>query len=216
MRPQKFGFRTEQQLYRWAHRMANVIFGALGNLESHGNENIPRRGGALLMSNHLSYLDPIIIGAAANREIHYMTRHDVFEIPILGRIIVAFNAFPVKRGAPDVAALRRTIFLLKSGKAVLVFPEGTRSVDGALGKAHDGASFIAFNANVPTIPAYLKGPERLMPRNARWIRPAQLTVTFGPPIDFTAARQLKDRREAYHLMGEQIMQSIAELRDARR
>jgi len=210
---QKFGFWTDSALYRWTHRIANTVFGALGELEPHGHENIPRRGGVLLMCNHCSYLDPFIVGGAATREIHYMARHDVFGVPILAQFISALNGFPVKRGVADVAALRHTLSLLKSGKAVLVFPEGTRSTDGTLGKAHDGAGFIAFNANVPTIPVYVKGSSKLFPRHAKWVRRAKLTVTFGEALDFTAARELKNRREAYRLIAEQIMQAIAALRD---
>ncbi len=211
MRRQKFGFWTEQPFYRWTQRMTAVTFGALGKLESHGSENIPRRGGVILLSNHVSYLDPFIIGTAAHREIHYMARHDVFRIPGLRQFIVALNAYPVRRGAADRGALKHTLSLLKAGKVVLIFPEGTRSVDGTLGKAHDGVSFIVHSADVPTIPVFLKGT--ILPRNAKCIRPTQLSATFGSPLDFNEVRQIADRRELYRRMGEQIMQSIAELRD---
>ena len=207
----RFGFRTDQRIYRWSHRIANFVFRLFGKLESYGYENIPRQGGALLMCNHVSFLDPFIIGAAATRELHFMARHDVFGIPLLGRLIVAHNAYPVRRGAADRAALRHTLSLLKSGKAVLLFPEGTRSADGTLGNAHGGVSFIAHNADVPTIPVFLKGA--ILPRNAKWIQPTQLSATFGLPIDFTEVRQITDKRELYRRMGEQIMQEIAYLRD---
>ena len=207
----KFGFRTDQLPYRWSHRLTSFTFDILGKLETHGNENIPRRGGALILCNHVSYLDPFIVGSAANRELHFMARHDSFEMPVIGKLIAIHNAYPVRRGTADRAALRHTISLLKSGKVVLIFPEGTRSVDGTLGKAHGGVSFIAHNAEVPAIPAYVKGT--ILPRNAKWIQPAQLSVTFGTPIDFTAVKQIEDKRELYRRMGEQIMQEIANLRD---
>ena len=211
MRRQNFGFWTNQLPYRWSHRITNFAFNLFGKLESYGNENIPKQGGALILCNHVSYLDPFIVGSAANRELHFMARHDSFEMPVIGKVIAAHNAYPVRRGTADRAALRHTISLLKSGKMVLIFPEGTRSVNGTLGKAHGGVSFIAHNADVPAIPTYLKGT--ILPRNAKWIQPAQLTVTFGPPIDFTEVRQLPERRELYRQMGEQIMQEIADLRD---
>ena len=211
MRRHNFGFWTDQLPYRWSHRITNFTFNVLGKLESHGNENIPRHGGALILCNHVSYLDPFIIGSAAHRELHFMARHDSFEMPVIGKLIAIHNAYPVRRGTADRAALRRTISLLKSGNVVLIFPEGTRSVDGTLGKAHGGVSFIVHNANVPTVPAYLKGT--ILPRSAKWIHPAQLSVTFGPPMDFTEVRQIEDKRELYRQMGEQIMQEIANLRD---
>jgi 1-acyl-sn-glycerol-3-phosphate acyltransferase len=211
MRRRNFGFWTDQLPYRWTHRITNFVFDLFGKLESHGYENIPRQGGALILCNHVSYFDPFIVGSAANRELHFMARHDSFDMPVIGKLIAAHNAYPVKRGTADRAALRRTISLLKSGNVVLIFPEGTRSVDGTLGKPHGGVSFIAHNADVPAIPAYLKGT--ILPRNAKWIYPAQLTVTFGTPIDFTEVRQIEDKRELYRRMGEQIMQEIANLRD---
>lgn len=211
MRRQRFGFRTDQTPYRWSHRLTNLIFGALGKLESHGNENIPPQGGALLMSNHVSYLDPIIIGTAANRVLHFMARHDTFDMPFLGKLAALHNAYPVRRGVADRWALRHTLSLLKSGNVVLAFPEGTRSVDGTLGEAHDGVSFIAYNANVPAIPVFLRGA--LLPRNAKCIRPTKLSVTFGSPIDFTEVRQITDKRALYRRMSQQIMQAIANLRD---
>ena len=207
----KFGFRTDQLPYRWSHRITNFAFNVLGKLESHGNENIPRQGGILILCNHRSYLDPFIVGSAANRELYFMARHDSFEMPLIGPLIAAHNAYPVRRGTADRAALRHTISLLKSGNVVLIFPEGTRSVDGTLGKAHGGVSFIAHNAGVPAIPAYLQGT--ILPRNAKWIHPAQLSVTFGTPIDFTEVKQIEDKRELYRQMGEQIMQEIAAIRD---
>jgi 1-acyl-sn-glycerol-3-phosphate acyltransferase len=167
MRRRNFGFWTDQLPYRWSHRITNFVFNLFGKLESHGNENIPKQGGALILCNHVSYFDPFIVGSAANRELHFMARHDSFDMPVIGKLIAAHNAYPVKRGTADRAALRRTISLLKSGNVVLIFPEGTRSVDGTLGKPHGGVSFIAHNADVPAIPAYLKGT--ILPRNAKWI-----------------------------------------------
>ena len=211
MRRHNFGFWTDQLPYRWSHRITNFVFNLFGKLESHGNENIPKQGGALILCNHVSYFDPFIVGSAANRELHFMARHDSFEMPLIGHVIAAHNAYPVRRGTADRAALRHTISLLKSGNVVLIFPEGTRSVDGTLGKPHGGVSFIAQNADVAAIPAYIKGT--ILPRNAKWIHPAQLTVTFGTPIDFTEVRQIEDKRELYRRMGEQIMQEIANIRD---
>ena len=212
MRYQDFGFRTDSVPYRWTHRITSFTFRALGKIETRGSEYIPKKGGMLLLSNHLSYLDPFILATTATRELHYMARDNVFRIPVLKQIITSHNAYPVKRGAADRAALKHTISLLKAGNAVVIFPEGTRSADGTLGKAHDGASFIAHNADVPTIPVFLAGADRLMPRKSKWIRPAKLSTNYGPPIDFTEARKIQDKRVMHQRMSEQIMEAIAALR----
>ena len=212
MRYQKHRFWTESSFYRLAQRITASFFGAFGQLESQGNEHIPRKGGVLLLSNHLSYIDPPLIGTVATREIYYMARDDVFRIPGLNKLIVTLNAFPVRRGAADLAALRHTLSLLKKGKVVLIFPEGTRSVDGTLAEAYAGVSFIVHRAKVPTIPVFLKGSEYMLPRNAKCFYPAKLSVTFGPPINFAEVQGVKNKRELYRCMGEIIMKAIGDLR----
>ena len=95
---------------------------------------------------------------------------------------------------------------------MLMFPEGTRSVDGTLGKAHDGACFIADRAGVPTVPVFHSGAERILPRNSKRLRRAQLTVIFGEPLELISG-EFETRREKYQQMGNQIMDAIADLRD---
>ena len=205
-------FWTPRPIYRWGHRLTSLFCKVVGHLEAQGVNHIPREGGVLFLSNHVSFLDPVIVGSAANREVHYMARSNAFDIPGLGKLIAVYNAYPVNRGAPDLGALRRTISLLKEGNAVLIFPEGTRSVDGTLGKARDGACFIAHRAGVPTIPVFHSGAERVLPRNSKRLRRAKLTVTFGEPLELIT-EEFETRREMYQHMGNQIMEAIADLRD---
>ena len=205
-------FWTDRPLYRWGHRLTNIFCKTMGRLEVQGVHHIPKEGGVLFVSNHVSFLDPVIVGSAANREIHFMARSTAFDIPGLGKLISMYNAYPVNRGAPDLGALRKTISLLKAGNAVLMFPEGTRSVDGTLGKARDGACFIADRAGVPTIPVFHSGAERMLPRSSRRLRRAKLTVTFGEPLELITG-EFETRREMYQEMGNQIMEAIADLRD---
>ena len=143
-----------------------------------------------------------------------MARSNAFDIPGLGQLIAAYNAYPVNRGAADLGALRKTLSLLKAGNVVLMFPEGTRSADGTLGKARDGACFIAHRAGVPTVPVFHSGAERMLPRGSRRLRRAQLRVVFGTPIELTA-EESENKRDMYKQMGEQMMQAIADLRDSR-
>ena len=206
-------FWTSRPLYRWGHRLTNIFCKAMGHLEVQGVHHIPKEGGVLLVSNHVSFLDPVIVGSAANREIHFMARSTAFDIPGIGKLISVYNAYPVNRGAPDLGALRKTISLLKAGNVVLMFPEGTRSVDGTLGKARDGACFIADRAGVPTIPVFHSGAERMLPRSSRRLRRSKLMVTFGEPLELVT-EEFETRREMYQQMGNQIMEAIADLRDS--
>ena len=205
-------FWTPRPIYRWGHRLTNLFCKTVGRLEAHGVAHIPREGGVLLISNHVSFLDPVIIGSAANREIHFMARSTAFDIPGLGKLISVYNAYPVNRGAPDLGALRKTISLLQAGNVVLMFPEGTRSVDGTLGKARDGACFIAHRAGVPTLPVFHSGAERVLPRNSKRLRRSKLRVIFGEPLELTT-EAFETRREMYQHMGNQMMAAIADLRN---
>ena len=205
-------FWTPRPIYRWGHRLTSLFCKTVGRLEAEGVEHIPREGGVLLVSNHVSFLDPVIVGSAASREIHYMARSNAFDIPGLGKLIAAYNAYPVNRGAPDLGALRKTISLLQAGNVVLMFPEGTRSVDGTLGKARDGACFIAHRAGVPTLPVFHSGAEQVLPRNSKRLRRSKLRVIFGEPLELTT-EEFETRREMYQHMGNQMMEAIADLRD---
>ncbi len=209
-------FWTPRSVYRWGHRLTSLFCKSMGHLEASGVEHIPREGGVLLVSNHVSFLDPVIVGSAANREVHFMTRSNVFRVPGLGKLISAYNAYPVNRGAADLGALRRTITLLKEGNVVLIFPEGTRSIDGNLGNAHDGVCFIVNRAGVPTLPVFHSGAELMLPRGSKRLRRTKLTVTVGKPIKFTGLDKFDVKRELYQHMGRQIMQAIAEVRDKRK
>ena len=206
-------FWSTNRLYRWSHRLTYLFCKVMGDIEARGVHNIPREGGALIVANHVSLLDPLFVGSVANREMHYMARSDLFGVPGLSKLIRTYNAFPVNRGRPDIGALRKTIPLLKAGNAVLIFPEGTRSWDGELGKAHDGSCFIAHHANVPTIPVYHRGAEKLLPRGSMRLRRAKLDLAFGEPIDFSGIVETDVKREMYQKMGVRMIDALVKLRD---
>ena len=202
---------TNNFLYRSARCVIRPILDVLSHLESHGKENIPEQGGVLLVSNHVSFLDPVIIGAAADRELHFLGADSYFRIPCLGWLFTQLNGIPIKRATPGWQSLKEVISRLRIGKAVVIFPEGTRSVDGTLGEMKKGISFIIHHSDVPTIPVFLKGAERFMPRGAKFIHPAKLSVTFGTPIDFTGLEGIDRKQELYQRMSEQIRQAILAL-----
>lgn len=211
--PEKYNFQADNRLYYMVRQVARPLLKVIGQLESHGSENIPRKGAVVLVSNHVSYLDPAIIASSINRELHFIGADNYFRVPCLGWLFAQLNGFPVKRGTPDRRALKKTLSLLQQGKALLIFPEGTRSTDGTFGEIKSGVSFIIYHSNVPTIPVLLKGAERLMPYGSKFIRPAKLSVTFGPPIDFTPLKGIHQKRKLYQRMSEQIRRAIAILQE---
>jgi len=199
--------------YHFFHVIVRPMFRALFKFEVTGSENIPSRDGTLLMINHASYLDPIFIGAAVKRSIHYMARSTLFKPGFIKWFLMNMNAFPVHLGSPDRSAIKRALQLLSDSKVLLIFPEGTRSVDGSLGKAQDGVGFIAYRANVNVIPVFLNGTQKALPRKAKMLKTAKISVHFGKPIDMDFYRKMEPSRQTYSKIGEEIMLRIAELKN---
>jgi len=146
-----------------------------------GQLNVPRRGGVLIVSNHQSYLDPILLSLGFERPVSFMARRTLFRNPAFGRLITALNAFPVTRGGLDIAAVREAVERLQNGECLVVFPEGTRSSDGRIAPLRPGILAIAERANVPLVPAVIQGAFEAWPRGST---PAigEVSVLYGPAI----------------------------------
>ena len=173
-----------------------------------GADRVPREGRLLLASNHLSVLDPALIGSVMPRELDYMAKTELFRIPGFGALIRRLNAHPVDRSGSDSAALRLALRLLGDGRAVLVFPEGTRGVEGHLQPARPGAGMLAALSGAPVVPVYVQGSGRALPRGAVLPRPARVTVTFGAPIRFVRERG----RTRYQEVSDEIMAAVGRLK----
>lgn len=170
-------------LYYLMRFLARVTATVYLRHRSAGHEHVPREGGFLLAPNHASYLDPVLVGCRVRRPIHFMARATLFRGP-LGALIRRLNAFPVNRGGVSKEAIRSVLELLADRQGVLVFPEGTRSGDGHLGKIETGVVRIAQLAGVPVVPAYVSGSYRALGRGASFPRPVPTSVRFGPPLRF--------------------------------
>src|SRR5512134_1457256 len=106
------------------------LVGALSGWEVRGREQVPREGGLIVASNHISFWDPPLVGTAAIRELHYLAKEELFRTPVLGPFIRTFNAIPIRRGVADLSGLTKAMDMLRAGRALLMFPEGTRVRDG--------------------------------------------------------------------------------------
>ena len=149
--------------------------------EVRGVENIPRRGGVIIAANHLSYLDPPLLGAALPRKVFFVAKADLFRIPILGRFIGVFS-LPVDRENPRPSTLKNSVKVLREGYLLVIFPEGGRSPTGQMMKAQRGVGLISAMASAPVVPTLVEGTERALPVGASFIRPVKVRVTFGRPI----------------------------------
>ena len=191
-------------LYSIARFVFSTIFAVFFRWRIEGEENIPA-GGAIIAANHISLWDPPLVGTALSRSIHFMAKEELFANKLFSSIITALNAFPVKRGSADRNAIRKAIALLTQGELLGLFPEGTRSKTGELGKPEAGVAMIALKANVPIIPTAIIGTNLVFSKQS--LLP-QFIIRFGNPVypDSTP-----EYREDMSLLSAKIMQEIAVL-----
>lgn len=188
-------------VYPWARVALRVLARLLApRLVISGAHNVPRRGGCLITPNHLADCDPPFVLNGSPRPLWFMAKDELFSMGILGPLMRFAQAFPVTRGEPDRAALRRTEELLKARQAVVVFPEGELSRSGELQKILLGAAMLALRANVPIVPMGICGTNFIMPYGTMIPRPTlrRVRIHFGAPIDLTPLRDLpkREQREA--------------------
>lgn len=164
---------------RWLARLACRLY--LGH-HGRGIENVPSSGAFLLAVNHASYLDPVLAGVECPRGLFFVARRSLFEQPLFGWLIRSLNSLPIQRGGVSKETIQVVLGELRSGHAVLLFPEGTRSVDGRLGELKSGVARIAQLAGVPIVPALVLGSHRALGRSMRWPRPARTQVRYGAPF----------------------------------
>jgi 1-acyl-sn-glycerol-3-phosphate acyltransferase len=193
--------------YRMCWAASKVFYKIVGRTRVIGHSNIPTTGPFIVASNHVSYLDPPLVGSCIKRECSYMARHDLWKSPVLGWFMDRCHAFPVHRDAADRAAIRHALAVLKGTMGLVLFPEGTRSPDGNLQPAEGGLALIVQKSGAPVVPCALIGPEAMWPPGAKRLKPTQITVAFGPPIVFSPE---VGREE----MMAQVMRAIADLMTA--
>ena len=175
------------------------------HLEVYGRENLPKKGACIMASNHISYLDPPLLGFAAGRELHYLAKEGLFtEVNrAFTWLITTYNAIPLRREGADLTAVKKVLSLLRRGEVVVLFPEGTRSTSGRLLSPKPGLGFVAWHAAVPVVPVHIEGA------NARILDIVlgreKIRVTFGKPYDPRTSP--KD----YRLLSSAIMKRIEEL-----
>ncbi len=184
--------------------LSRVFLRVFSRIEVYGLENIPSSGAFILAPNHISFIDPPAAGAFVGREVYYMARKSLFDIPALGRIISWCNAFPVSRDGQENRAMRRALSVLKNGRGLLLFPEGRRSPDGKLHEASPGVGMLSSAARAPVVPVFIQGTDRALPVDARFIRFAKVKVFYLEPVYPSTTKS----RAAYEETAAEVMKRI--------
>jgi len=180
-------------------------------------ERVPKSGSVILASNHLSFLDPPLVGSGLDRGINYLARKTLFRYPGVGALLRSWNAVPVDRDGGSAAGLKEILDRLKRGGAIIMFPEGTRSLNGQLQPGRSGIGLAIIKSTAPVIPVRVFGTFEAYGKGVRFPRPHRVQVKYGKPMLFEKLRAeaktcSKDRlKEIYQEVADELMVEIASL-----
>ena len=175
-----------------------------------GRYNLPRRGGAILASNHQSGLDPVVVGGIVNRPIHWLAKIEYVVTPKVAWFFRSVGVIPVNRDAPEHEALEKAAECVRSGKLFGIYPEGTRSPDGRVYRGYTGVARIAELTAAPVIPVGVLNTREALPKGKILAKPLRCEVRFGSPMYFKMGSG-EDPHEAYRRFTDDVTDAIASL-----
>ncbi len=189
--------------YDVAKSIVRVLTKVLWRVQASGQQNVPPSGPLIVAANHVSYMDPPVLGAYCPRKISYMAKVELFRMPILGPLIRSLGAYPVDRGGSAKTAIKRSVEVLGQGGAIGIFPEGTRNLDGSV-RPQTGAALLASLTGAAVVPAALVG-------TGKWMQLHPIKVAYGSPLRLP---QRKATREELAKFTDDIMGAIHALAES--
>ena len=189
--------------------LSRIFIPTFGSIRVTGREHVPRDGPLIIVANHQSNADPPVMVYAVPRPVFFMAKRSLFWGPIVSYLLRAVHVYPVDRDGRDVDALKWALHTLNSGKALLVFPEGTRS-PGGLRKATDGLAYLALSSGAPVLPVAITGTERIPGMFRIAFHFQRLHVAIGEPFVLPRSEG-RVNREQLRAATEEVMNRIAAL-----
>lgn len=203
--------------YRLGWRFFRLLFSTYFRWRIFHAERVPLEGPVILASNHASFLDPPLVGAPLPRMVNYLARDTLFDLPVIGPILRSWRVVPVDRDGGGAAGLKGIFDRLQRGGAILLFPEGTRTMDGRLQKARSGIGLVVIKSSAPVVPVRVFGTFEAMRKHVHLPLPRRVMIKYGPPMGFETLRAeartcSKARlKEIYQQVANEIMAAIAAL-----
>lgn len=194
--------------YRICHTALFIFLKVYCRMKTFGLDNVPQKGGVIIASNHIAGGDPPFIGGGIKRESYFLAKKELFENFFLRNLIGNLNSIPVDRSVLDQRAIEAAEKALKNGNVLILFPEGTRSKTGELGKGKPGIGLLARRAVVPIVPAYIQNSKGFLrlPFTGR-----RLLIKYGSPIDAAWIGSIPDTKDGYRRIAEEVMTRIKAL-----
>lgn len=199
---------TKSLVWKFLQCWLRVLCTGLFRFRTYNRHYIPAHGGVLMVCNHQSYLDPVLIAVHLTRPMSYLAQAYLFRLPGFGRLLLHLHAFPVNQGRGERAPIEEAIRRLKEGHLLNIYPEGHRSPNGEIQKLHGGATLVARKAGVPIIPAVVDGSFAAWPRSRVLPRPHPTAVMYGPPLHIDGLKG----DEVTKLIERTLHRMLAELR----
>ena len=197
--------------YKFLKFIVSCIFKMLFRVELLDFQKVPEKGRLILCLNHISYLDPVIIGAYFPRCIYFMAKKELFENKFLALLITFFNAFPVNRRMLDRGAIKTSVEILNADQVLLLFPEGTRSVSGIIKKGKKGVGLISILGKSPILPMALIGANKIIQKPHKRIFFPKIKIIVGDIIETSSIIKKYEKKEAINIIVRKTMMSIKKL-----
>ena len=178
--------------YFGIHLMCRMVTIMFFNFKAENRHLIPAANGGLVLSTHQSNFDPVLVGITFNRHMNFLARKTLFNNWIFAALIRNLDAIEIDRDGSGLSGLKETMLRLKRKQLVLIFPEGTRTTTGKIGKLKPGFISVARRTNVPLIPVAVVGAYEVMPKGTNWPKPRPIVVVIGPHIEPDIVSQLTD------------------------
>lgn len=212
----RFSQITMEAVYGFCHYAIGTVHDAFFPGEVTGSENLPREGGFIIASNHASYLDPPFVGAQVPRQLCFFARKTLWKGGLISWWLDTVGVIPVDReGGSDVTAIKRVLRALSENKALILFPEGTRSPDGKLRRPKPGVGLLACRTGAPIVPARISGSFEAFGRTGPLRPGTPISVVFGRPLGPADYDDPSAGNDRYQRASERIMAAIAALEPPR-
>ena len=199
--------------YWFGHHIFRELAHGLFDYRVVGAEKLQFSGSAIIACNHVSFLDPPLVGIAFDEMVYSFARKTLFNHPLAAKILRSWQVLAVDRDKPDTASLKNIIRLLREGNKVIMFPEGTRSYDGVPQSAEAGVGLFIAKSKAPVLPVRLFGTHEAYPRGAKTLRPAKITLVIGDLWQPDLKSYAESGKELYQALADEVMHRISELRE---